>query len=152
MRAADLYRLARTLREIALKATEEPGEQGVSAGELAVLEDIARNPKATISAITARTGLAQSLVSRITHALADSGALTIDAHPRDKRKVQIELDEKVRALILERAGNPITDAIAAASPELSQTELKELEHHLSQASLLLGLGDARPQSGQTRGD
>jgi len=49
VRAATLHRLARTLREVALLATENTGDDRANAGELAVLEDIARNPGSTIS-------------------------------------------------------------------------------------------------------
>jgi len=91
MRAANLHRLARTLREVALLATENTGDDRVNAGELAVLEDIARNPGSTISDITRRTGLAQSLVSRITHGMAGGGALTIQPDSSDRRRVHVDL-------------------------------------------------------------
>lgn len=77
MRAADLHRPARTIREVALLATQNTGADYVNAGELAVLEDIAGNRGATIGEITRRTGLAQSLVSRIAHAMSEAGAITI---------------------------------------------------------------------------
>lgn len=143
MRAADLHRLARTLREIALTATENTGEEAVNAGELAVLEDVARNPGSTMSDITARTGLAQSLVSRIVHGMADAGALTIHTDQQDRRKVRIDLHPRARTLILERASMPIADAIAERAPGLSASERDALERHLAEAELLLRKGAAR---------
>ena len=56
MRAAELHRLARTLRTIALAATENTGADQVNAGELAVLEDVARHPRSTIRDITVGDG------------------------------------------------------------------------------------------------
>lgn len=144
MRAADLHRLARTLREIALRATENTGEDRVNAGELAVLEDIARYPKSTMRDITARTGLAQSLVSRITHAMADAGALTIEPDPSDRRKVRIDIAPRTRATILDRAGNTIKDAIADSTPRLTEDERQVLEHHLAEAAALLKRAAGNP--------
>ena len=140
MRAADLHRLARTLRAVALLATENTGDDRVNAGELAVLEDIARNPGSTIRDITRRTGLAQSLVSRITHGMADGGALTIRTDSGDGRRVRIDLDPSTRMMILERASNTISAAIAATTPRLSEIERRDLEDHLVAANRLLRAG------------
>lgn len=137
MRAADLHRLARELRTIALLATKNTGADRVNPGELSVLEDIARNPGATIADITRRTGLAQSLVSRITHAMADAGALTIDPDGSDRRKVRIELAAATRAVILDRANNSISEAIADSTPMLSSAQRRDLEQHLVAAERLL---------------
>lgn len=140
VRAADLHRLARTLREIALRATENTGDDRVNAGELAVLEDIARNPQSTISQITGRTGLAQSLVSRIARGMADAGAVTIETDHADRRKVRVDLDPRVRRVILERAGNTIDEAIAISTPGLTEDERRTLERHLTEADRLLKAG------------
>ncbi len=137
MRAADLHRLARDLRAIALLATENTGSDRVNAGELSVLEDISRNPGATISEITRRTGLAQSLVSRVTRAMADAGALTIEPDETDRRKVRIELAPETRAIIIKRANNPISAAITASTPLLSLEKRRDLEQHLAAAEQLL---------------
>jgi len=130
MRAANLHRLARTLREVALLATKNTGDDRVNAGELAVLEDIARNPGSTISDITRRTGLAQSLVSRITHGMADGGALTIRPDSSDRRRVRVDLKPTTRIMILERASNNIS----------AESERRALEHHLVEADRLLRAG------------
>ncbi|MFC8800814.1 MarR family winged helix-turn-helix transcriptional regulator [Promicromonospora sp. NPDC057138] len=140
MRAADLHRLARTIREIALRATENTGEDSVNAGQLAVLEDVARNPQSTIGEITHRTRLAQSLVSRIARDMADVGALTIEKDPADRRKVRVDLDARARRKILERAGNTIDDALSASTPSLTDDERRDLEHHLAEAERLLRTG------------
>lgn len=146
MRAADLHRLARELREIALRATENTGDDRINAGELAVLEDIARHPHSAINEVTRRTGLAQSLVSRITRAMADAGAVIIEPDPSDRRKVRVSLDEATRAAALDRADNPATEAIAAAVPTLTDEQRASLEHHLSEAANLLYLAAEEEQS------
>lgn len=147
MRAADLHRLARELREIALRATGNTGDDRINAGELAVMEDIARHPHSAISDITRRTGLAQSLVSRITRAMADAGAVVIEPHPSDRRKVRVSLDASARAAALDRADSPATEAIAAALPTLTHEQRVRLEHHLTEAAGLLRLAREREQPG-----
>lgn len=143
MRAADLHRLARLLREIALQATGNTGPDRVNAGELAVLEDIARHPGSTIGDVTGRTGLAQSLVSRIVRGAADEGALVVEPDQQDRRRVRISLSDRTRAAILDRAGNSVQDAVAAAAPALSPAEREELVSHLQAASDLLRRGTGR---------
>src|SRR5690606_20099066 len=137
MRAADLHRLARELREIALRATGNTGEDRINAGELAVMEDIARHPRSAISVITRRTGLAQSLLSRITRAMAGAGAVVIEPDPSDRRKVRVSLHESTRAAALDRADIPVAEAIAATLPMLTHQQRASLEHHLTEAAELL---------------
>lgn len=137
MRASDLHRLARILREIALDATGNVGEDRVNAGQLAVFEDVARNPGASIAEITTRTGLAQSLVSRIVHAAAAKEAITVTTDRRDRRKVRVELSPSTRETMMQRAGNPLDSAIAAHTPALTESERKALHQHLTAAAELL---------------
>lgn len=137
MRASDLHRLARTLREIALEATGNTGPDRVNPGELAVLEDIARHPGSAIRDITSRTGLAQSLVSRIVRAAAEGGALSIASDEHDRRRVRVELSASARATILQRASNPLDAALAARTPGLTQAERRSLQTHLTAAADLL---------------
>jgi DNA-binding MarR family transcriptional regulator len=142
MRAAELHRLARSLREIALLATENTGADAVNAGELAVIEDVAGNPGATISDITRRTGLAQSLVSRITHAMHDAGVISIQPDPADHRKLRLDIEPSARAVILSRGKNTIMGALTASTPRLGSDERTALERHLSEAARLLRAGTA----------
>lgn len=137
MRASDLHRLARTLRDIALDATGNTGSDRVNAGQLAVFEDIARNPGSSIREITSRTGLAQSLVSRIVHAAADEDALTVAGDESDRRKVRVELSPATAATIMQRAGNSIETSIDTHTPALTHDERADLLHHLECAAKLL---------------
>jgi DNA-binding MarR family transcriptional regulator len=151
MRAAELHRLARTLRTIALAATENTGADQVNAGELAVLEDVARHPRSTIRDITVRTGLAQSLVSRIVHAVASAGALSVNQDGSDRRKVRVELSDRTRAAILQRADNPVEAALRSQTPGLTDDERATLEHHLTEAEALLRRGAQISDAGQGEG-
>ncbi|WP_116203303.1 MarR family transcriptional regulator [Amycolatopsis circi] len=140
MRAADLHRLARTLREIALTSTGNTGADQVNAGELAVVEDVSRHPGATISDVTRRTGLAQSLVSRITHQMADAGVMRVRPDEKDRRKSRLEIEPSARAMFGTRADGSISSALAAHAPNLNAAQRKELTHHLAEAERLLREG------------
>jgi len=140
MRASELHRLARVLREIALEATGNTGADRVNAGQLAVLEDVARHPRSTIGDITERTGLAQSLVSRIVHAAATDHALTVEQDETDRRRVRVELAGEVREAILDRSRNSTEDAIATYTPHLGAEDRERLGHHLEEAAALLRQG------------
>lgn len=131
------------MREIALLSTENTGEDRVNAGELAVLEDIARNPGATIGEITRRTGLAQSLVSRITRAKAEAGVVVTAVDDLDRRKIRVDLDPAARSQIIDRAGNTTTAALRAQTPSLTPAERSALEHHLAEAERLLRINAER---------
>jgi DNA-binding MarR family transcriptional regulator len=137
MRASELHRLARTLREIALEATGNVGSDRVNAGQLAVFEDIARHPGASIRDVTVRTGLAQSLVSRIVHTAASARALTITTDERDRRKVRVEFSSTTRAAILQRANKTLGSALIAHTPTLTDDERAALQQHLTAAAELL---------------
>ncbi|GAA2020209.1 winged helix-turn-helix transcriptional regulator [Nakamurella flavida] len=152
MRAAELHRLARTLREIALEATGNTGPDRVNAGELAVLEDVARHARSTVGDITTRTGLAQSLVSRIVRSMAAAGALTVEPDTDDRRKVRIALTPATRTAILSRAAGTTRDALTAATPGLDDDERAELDRHLTAAADLLRRGARTPGDGSPTPD
>lgn len=104
---------------------------------------MARHPDSTIGDVTGRTGLAQSLVSRIVRAAADEGALVVEPDGQDRRRVRIRLSDRTRAAILERAGNTVDDAVTASTPGLSAPERRELVDHLEAALALLRRGAGR---------
>lgn len=113
------------------------GADRANAGELAVIEDVARHPGSTIRDITERTGLAQSLVSRIVHATVGAGALAVTPDERDRRKVRVELSGSTRDAVLQRANNTLDEALAIHTPHLTDAERATLLHHLAAAAELL---------------
>ncbi|QHC58929.1 MarR family transcriptional regulator [Rathayibacter sp. VKM Ac-2760] len=112
----------------------------VNAGQLAVFEDVARHPGASIREVTDRTGLAQSLVSRIVGAAAAAGALTVTTDDRDRRRVRIELSSTASAAILQRADEPLDSALEQNTPHLTDQERAALHRHLAAAAELLSRG------------
>lgn len=126
MDAAQLYRLARHLREIALESTSNSHEERISASELSVVEDVARHPQAAIGDIARRTGLAQSLISRIVSSLRDAQVFTTAPDPDDRRKLQVSIDSQTRLQVFrERGSRSIEAALQQALPHLEPQELTE---------------------------
>ena len=140
VRSADLHRLARQVREIALLATGNIGADAVTGGELAVIEDLARHPRSTVGEITERVDLAQSLVSRICQRMTSEGVMQVQSDAIDARKRRLTLQPDV----LERARNlgdkPIDAALAAAAPALTEAQRVMLNTHLEAAAELLRQG------------
>jgi DNA-binding MarR family transcriptional regulator len=112
MNAGELHHLSRTLREIATDATTVRGQAPPSAGDLAVVEDVAANPGTSIGEIASRTGFAQSMVSRIVAAMRDTGVFLAEPDPADRRRVLISVDAKAQARPLhQRAARSIEPAL-----------------------------------------
>ncbi len=91
----DLFILGRALTDVAFRATGA-AEQGLSASEFAVLQDVFDHEPTPISAIVVRTGVAQSRVSTAVQHLADRGWFLTRSDPADRRKTIVEVTDKVR--------------------------------------------------------
>ena len=130
MNAGDLHRLARLLREIAQLATADPGERAPAASTLAVVEDVAEHPRAAITDIVARTGLAQSMVSRTVDQLQRRGVLLVTRDPADGRRSLVEIDPKIRTeQFTKRGARPVSAALRRRLPKLT----KEQRHRVQAA-------------------
>jgi DNA-binding MarR family transcriptional regulator len=124
MNAGELHRLARALREIAITATANPGEPRVSAGQLAIAEDISYHPGTSVSEVAARTGLAQSFVSRTIVRMSNTGTILTEADPTDGRRSLISITPALQTDEFQSRGQrSITSAIHDAFPGLSEEQL-----------------------------
>ena len=124
MNAAQLHKLARQLREVALEASSNGDEERVSAGELAIVEDVALHPRTSIGGISGRTRLAQSLVSRTVSAMRDAGVFTTEPDTEDRRKLLVDIDSETRLrLFQDRGSRPIEEELRRALPGIEPGEL-----------------------------
>jgi len=136
--AGQLHRLARVLREVATAATADPGELPVSAGDLAIAEDIAHHEGTSIGQITQRTGLAQSLVSKTVAAMRGGGVLVTAPDPSDGRRLLVSVDAAIRADVFSsRATGPIDAALHQARPGISPTDLRRFGELLDELAVHL---------------
>ena len=126
MNVAQLHKLSRRLRELALEVSGEESEERVSVSELAIVEDVANHPNTSVGDIAKRTGLAQSLVSRTVATTRDAGVFTTDADPADGRKLQVTIESKTRSrLFRERGARSIEEKLAQVLPNTTPSDLKK---------------------------
>jgi DNA-binding MarR family transcriptional regulator len=138
MDVLELNRLARLLREVALKASQNGQELPISASELAVIENVARHPDITISEISHNTGLAQSRISTIVRDLTGEGVLLQRKVPPDRRQTRVRLDPSVEAQTFDEFGaRPIDAVLSGVAPHLSPDDVSNLIRLLEEALAML---------------
>lgn len=151
MDAGDLHKLARVLREIALDATADPGEARVSAGGLAIAEDISHHQATSVGEIAARTGLAQSLVSRTVAKMHSAGLLITSTDPADRRRTLISITPEIRAgLFRSRSRRSIEPALQSRYPDTSTEDVARVVALLEKLADLLGSDIRAPDTRDTR--
>ena len=143
MDAGQLHKVARLLREVALDATADPGETPVSAGDVAIAEDITQHEKASVGEIAARTGLAQSLVSRTVAKLSDAGVVVTERDPHDGRRLLISIAPGIRTgAFRSRARRPVESALRSRCPGASGAEIERVIALLDELAGILAIEPA----------
>ncbi|MBO0808047.1 MAG: winged helix-turn-helix transcriptional regulator [Actinobacteria bacterium] len=136
--AWQLYLLARVFRQIALRATADPGQPPASLSVLAIVEDVARHQGTSISDVTQRTHLAQSLVSKTVTELSDAGVLTCQRDPSDGRRTLVSVDPTAHAReFVPRGARPIDQAIRQTLPDITVEQLNRVLNALDTLADLL---------------
>src|SRR5947209_2570426 len=117
--AGELFRLARILREVALAAVRDPEEPPAPPGLVAIADDIAHHDGTTIGEIAARTGLAQSLVSKTVARLREAGVVTACVDANDRRRSHITITDTARSQVFAaRGARSVTSALQDRFPSL----------------------------------
>jgi DNA-binding MarR family transcriptional regulator len=138
MTVGELFRLARLLRELAIAAAREPDEPPAPPGLVNITDDIAHHDGTSVGEIAARTGLAQSLVSKTVRRLRDAGVVEVAADPADRRRTHITITQSARSQILAtRGARSVTGALREHFPGLSSTRIAEVELLLDQLAGVL---------------
>lgn len=128
MNAGELHRLARILREIAQITTGNPGERPPAPSTVAIVEDVSEHPRAAITDIAERTGVAQSLVSRTVDRLVRLGVLLVSADLADRRRTLVSVDPRTLSQdFAHRGDRPISDALSHVTPGLSDDQRSRIE-------------------------
>jgi DNA-binding MarR family transcriptional regulator len=126
-----LNRLARRLREIALKASQGGAELPISVGELSVVEAVARTPDSSISELSRASGLAQSWVSKIVRELSEQGVFQQTKDPDDRRQTRIRLTPEIHHRAFHEYGaRPIGEAVSEAAPHLDARGVQRVKELL----------------------
>jgi DNA-binding MarR family transcriptional regulator len=109
--ALDLILLGRQLTRIGEQALRGGSQSEMTNGRALVLRDVFANPDASVSAITARTGLPQSYVSESVAALRDRGILETTPDPQDRRRTLATVTTAHRRRVAKRASIPVNNTL-----------------------------------------
>ena len=131
MDGVQLHRLGKRLIDLARQVTTDAGDTVLTAGEIAVLEDVLKHPGSVVTEIQARTGFAQSHVSTSVSRLRERGLLTASPDPEDRRRTRLTLAEIAHQAIMRRAGRPADETIAEAVGEEKAERVLGLLRELS---------------------
>jgi DNA-binding MarR family transcriptional regulator len=125
------------LRQAATAATANPGDAPVSAGDLAIVEDVAHHRGTSIGEIAERTGLAQSLVSTTVSKLRNAGMVDVETDPADRRRARIGVSADARKLFTDRATRPIDAGIRQVLPDARDEEVARVDDLLDELARIL---------------
>lgn len=115
-----LHRLGKRLIDLSREVTTSAGDASLTPAEIAVMEDVMKNPDSVVSEIKARTGFAQSHVSESVARLRGRGLIETPVDQADRRRTRVRLSELARQAILARAGRSADEVIAHVVPERAE--------------------------------
>lgn len=124
MYGSRLHKLARRLREVALATTGNDDDDRLSAGELAIIEDVADHPATSVGEVAGRTQLAQSMVSKTVAMLREAGIFITQRDPQDRRRSLISIEPATRIhLFRDRGARSIEGELGRALPGRTPEEV-----------------------------
>jgi DNA-binding MarR family transcriptional regulator len=119
MDSGQLHRLGRRLIELSRNASADPADPPMAPVEIAVLEDVIKNPDTSITEIGQRTGFAQSHVSTTVARLRERDLMLTTPDPSDGRRVRVRVSRAAMRGIMRRSHRPIRTAVEAAVSDQS---------------------------------
>jgi DNA-binding MarR family transcriptional regulator len=123
-----MHRLGKCLIELSAVITSSPGDDLLTLGEAAVLEDAVEHPGASISEIHQRSGFAQSHVSASVVRLKERGLLTTLGDPGRspasawRSSTHVRATDTALAKINHRQERPVTEATMRTVTDPSQAK------------------------------
>jgi len=123
----------------ALEAATDPGETAPSVGLVAVTDDIVHHEGTTVGETAARTGLAQSLVSKVVAQLREGGVVEMTVDETDRRRALIRITDSARTQVFANRGHrSVADVFRHRFPERSEAQLARIEAALEALAGELG--------------
>lgn len=114
MDSGQLHRLGRRLIELSRAATSDSGDQPLTPAEAAIVEDVMKNPGASVTDIGQRTGFVQSHVSASVARLREREIVETAPDPTDRRRTTVRVTRAATRAIMRRSQRPIDDTIKTA--------------------------------------
>jgi DNA-binding MarR family transcriptional regulator len=126
MDALELIMLGRKLTKIGEEAMRGGQAPPLPAGHALVLRDVLTHPGSSITDITARTGLAQSIVSKAIARFQDQGIVEVGADPADGRRTLARVTAGHLGEVRRKGAVPADGALATALGEADPTAVAEI--------------------------
>jgi DNA-binding MarR family transcriptional regulator len=115
--ALELITLGRRLVRIGEEAMRGGSAMPLPAGHALVLRDVIAHPHSSITDITSRTGLAQSIVSKAVARFHEEGLVETETDPADGRRLLVEISAQHRREVARKGAVSVDDALATALGE-----------------------------------
>jgi DNA-binding MarR family transcriptional regulator len=126
MEALELVMLGRQLTKIGEEAMRGGQAPPLPAGHALVLRDILACPGSSVTDITGRTGLAQSIVSKAIARLQDQGIVEVETDPADGRRTLARVSPGHLDGLRRKGATPADAALAAALGEADPAVMAEI--------------------------
>jgi DNA-binding MarR family transcriptional regulator len=130
MDALELVMLGRRLAKIGEEAMRGGQVPPLPAGHVLVLRDVLAHPGSSVTDIAARTGLAQSIVSKAIARFQDQGMVEVEADPGDGRRTLASVSAGHLADVRRKGAVLVDDVLAAALGESDPAVVAELVRRL----------------------
>jgi DNA-binding MarR family transcriptional regulator len=129
MDGGQLHRLGRRLIELSRAATGQVDDRALTAGQVAVLEDVIKHPDSSVNEIRVRTGFVQSHVSVSVAKLKERGIVETAPDHFDRRRIQVRVVPDAMRTVTQRTNRDIDGAVAEAvtDPERARRVLDLLD-------------------------
>jgi DNA-binding MarR family transcriptional regulator len=125
--------------ELSRAAASDGRDRTLTPAEAAIVEIVIKNPGASVTDISQRTGFAQSHVSASVARLRERGLLETATDPSDRRRTTIRVTRPAMRAILRRSRRPVDDVIKSATAD-ADTARRAITLLDELAELLLGPG------------
>jgi len=144
--------LGRRLTKIGEEAMRGGQAPPLRAGHALVLRDVLGHPGSSVSDITARTGLAQSIVSKAIARFQDQGIVETAVDPADGRRTLARVTASHLGDVRHKGAVRVDAALAGALGEPDPTAVAEIVSGLEALAARLRPASAGPIVRQLRGD
>lgn len=152
MDALELIVLGRKLAKIGEEAMRGGQLPASPAGHALVLRDVLAHPGSSVTDITARTGLAQSIVSKAIARFQGQGVIQTEADAADGRRTLARVSDGHLGEVRRRGAAPAEAALAAALGEDDPAAVAETISVLEALAARLRPAAEGPVARQLRGE
>ena len=150
MDATQLVMLGRQLVKIGQEALRGGQAPPLPAGRALVLRDVVAHPGSSITDITARTGLAQSIVSKAIARFQDQDMVQVEADPADGRRTLARVTPGHLREVRRKGAVPVDAALAAALGEADPAAVAKIVSSLEALAARLRPAEPGPVASQLR--